>query len=107
MSKSFPECKNRLLEKDVKETYRPYRPLDSLETGLLSTNGSNLGTFVDVNAAAWCILRKVDGLFPKTKGASVEAGVFGDKTPLNRRIVRSMSVAGRAEENCIVDDEQP
>jgi hypothetical protein len=48
----------------------------------------------------------VDGLLPKTKGASVEAGVFGDKTPLNRRIVRSMSVAGRAEEKCIVDDEQ-
>jgi hypothetical protein len=61
---------------------------------------------VEVNAAAWCTLRKVDGLFPKAKGASVETGLFGDKIPLNRRIVRSMSVAGRAEEKCIVDDEQ-
>lgn len=61
---------------------------------------------MDVNAAAWCILREVDGLFPKTKGASVEADVFGDKTPLNRKIVRSMSAAGRAEEKCIVVDEQ-
>ena len=69
-------------------------------------DGSRLGSFVDVNAAAWCILRKVDSLFPKTKGVSVEAGAFGDKTPLNRRIVRSMSVAGRAEAKCIVDDEQ-
>jgi hypothetical protein len=60
---------------------------------------------VDVNAAAWCILRKVDGLFPKTKAASDEAGLFGDKTPLNRRIVRSMIVAGRAEEKYIGDDE--
>ena len=61
---------------------------------------------MDVNAVAWCILRKVDGLFPKTKGASVEVGVFGDKTPLNRRIVRSTSVAGRAEGKWIIDDEQ-
>ena len=60
---------------------------------------------MDANAvASWCILRKVDGLFPKIKGERVEAGVFGDKTPLNRRIVRSMSVAGRAGK-CIVDDE--
>ena len=58
---------------------------------------------MDVNAAAFklCILRKVDGLFPKTNGASVEAGVFGDKTPVNRKIVRSMSVAGRVEGKCI------
>lgn len=60
---------------------------------------------MEVNAAAWCTFRKVDGLFPKTKGARVEAGLFGVEMPLNRRTVRSMRVAGRAEEKCIVDDE--
>ena len=101
MSKTYPERQKKVAEKDAKEAY--FR-LDSFKTGL-SSAGSSLGSFVDVNAAAWCILLKVDSRFPKTKGTTVEAGVLGDKTPLNRRIVRSMSVAGRAGEKCIVDDE--
>ena len=90
--------KKSWLTEKVKEAYRP---LDSVEISS-PENGSNLGIFVDVNAAAWCILRKVEGLFPKTKGTSVEAGIFGDKTLLKRRIVRSMRVAGRAEEKSIL-----
>ena len=74
-----------------------------LDTGPPSVGGSKLGPFVDTNAVAWCILRKVDGLFLKTTGASVEAVVFCDKTLLNRKTVRSMSVGGRAEEKSIIE----
>ena len=80
--------------------------MNSLETGLALANGSSLESFVDFSAAAWCTLRKVDSRLLKTKGVSDKAGFFGDKTPLNRRIVRSMSVAGRAEVKYIVDDKQ-
>jgi hypothetical protein len=45
-------------------------------------------------------------LFPKRKGEKAEAEAFGDKAPVNRRIVRSMSVGGRAEGKGIIYDEQ-
>lgn len=78
-----------------------YRPLDLLETRV---NGSNLGSFVDVSAVAWCILRKADGRLPKTKGVSVEVDVFWDKTLVNRRMVRSISVGGSTEGKGMIDD---
>lgn len=58
---------------------------------------------MDVDTAAWYVLRKVVGLFPKI---NVEAGVLGKKTVVNRRIVRSMSAGGRVERKGIIDNEQ-